>query len=201
MNKDAYMENALGHLVPKENIAEIDMARHELVMEKAAKIKAMQEDLRKLKAEIMGDIEAFISLAAEKYEIKIGGDKGNVSLMSFDGRYKLRRQISENLTFDERLQAAKGLIDQCIQEWTKGSRSELQVLVNDAFQVDKEGRINTGRILGLRRLSIEDDRWQKAMEAISDSLQVTGTTAYFRLYERLGRGQRYVQVPLDMAAV
>jgi len=198
---DGYKKNAMGHLVPVEQIQPIDLARDELVMEKAAKIKAAQEQLRQLKAEIMGDIEAFVSLAAEKYDAQVGGQKGNVTLMSFDGRFKLRRQISENLSFDERLQAAKSLIDECIREWTQGSRTELQALINDAFQVDKEGRINTGRILGLRRLNIDDDRWHRAMEAISDSLQVTGTTAYFRLYERVGNGDRYVSVPLDMAAV
>ena len=149
----------------------------------------------------MGDIEAFVALAAEKYGANLGGQKGNVTLMSFDGRYKLRRQIGENLTFDERLQAAKALIDDCIREWTTGSRTELQALINDAFQVDKEGRINTGRILGLRRLNIEDDRWRRAMDAISDSLQVSGTTAYFRLYERQGDGERYTSVPVDMAAI
>jgi hypothetical protein len=198
---EGYKKNAVGHLVPLDQIQPIDLARDELVMEKAAKIKAMQEELRRLKAEIMGDISAFVELAAEKYDAQIGGQKGNVTLMSFDGRFKLRRQISENLSFDERLQAAKVLIDECIREWTQGSRTELQALINDAFQVDKEGRINTGRILGLRRLNIDDERWHRAMEAISDSLQVTGTTAYFRLYERVGGGERYVNVPLDMAAV
>ncbi len=198
---EGYRKNALGHLVPVDQIQPIDLARDELVVEKAEKIKAMQAQIRQLKGEIMGDIEAFVELAAEKYSAQVGGQKGNVTLMSFDGRFRLRRQISENLSFDERLQAAKGLIDECIREWTQGSRSELQALINDAFQVDKEGRINTGRILGLRRLNIPDDRWHRAMEAISDSLQVTGTTAYFRLYERVGNGDRYVSVPLDMAAV
>lgn len=198
---EGYRKNALGHLVPVDKIAPIDLARDELVTEKAFRIKALQADLRRLKAEIMGDIEAFVALAAEKYGANIGGQKGNVTLMSFDGRYKLRRQIGENLTFDERLQAAKALIDECIREWTEGSRTELQALINDAFQVDKEGRINTARILGLRRLNIEDARWLRAMEAISDSLQVSGTTAYFRLYERQGDGERYASVPLDMAAI
>lgn len=198
---EGYRKNALGHLVPVDKIAPIDLARDELVVEKAIKIKALQADLRRLKAEIMGDIEAFVALAAEKYGASLGGQKGNVTLMSFDGRYKLRRQIGENLTFDERLQAAKALIDDCIREWTAGSRTELQALINDAFQVDKEGRINTGRILGLRRLNIEDDRWRRAMDAISDSLQVSGTTAYFRLYERQGDGERYTSVPVDMAAI
>lgn len=198
---EGYRENALGHLVPVDQIQPIDLARDELVVEKARKIKAMQEELKRLKAEIMGDVEAFISMSAEQYGVLIGGQKGNVTLISFDGRFKLRRQISENLSFDELLQAAKALIDECIKDWTQGSRTELQALVNDAFQVDKEGRINTGRILGLRRLKIEDDRWLRAMDAISDSLQVTGTTAYVRLYERQGMTDRYVSVPLDMAGV
>lgn len=198
---EGYRENALGHLVPVDQIQPIDLARDELVVEKARKIKAMQEELKRLKAEIMGDVEAFISMSAEQYDAQIGGPKGNVTLISFDGRYKLRRQISRLMSFDERLQVAKSLIDECLKDWTKDSRTELQALVNDAFDVDQEGRINTGRILGLRRLNIDDPRWLRAMDAISDSLQITGTTAYVRLYERQGMTDRYVSVPLDMAVV
>lgn len=149
----------------------------------------------------MGDVEAFVAMSAEQYDAQIGGPKGNVTLISFDGRYKLRRQISQLMSFDERLQVAKSLIDECLKDWTKDSRTELQALVNDAFDVDQEGRINTGRILGLRRLNIDDPRWLRAMDAISDSLQITGTTAYVRLYERQGSTHRYVSVPLDMAVV
>ena len=198
---EGYKQNALGHLVPIDQIHPIDLARDELVMEKAEKIKAMQEELRRLKAEIMGDVEAFVAMSAEQYDAQIGGPKGNVTLISFDGRYKLRRQISQLMSFDERLQVAKSLIDECLKDWTKDSRTELQALVNDAFDVDQEGRINTGRILGLRRLNIDDPRWLRAMDAISDSLQITGTTAYVRLYERQGSTDRYVSVPLDMAVV
>ena len=197
---DGYMENGQGHLVPLDQVKDIDKARHELVMEKFAKVAAMQEQLRQLKSEIMGDVEAFVSLSSETYGVAIGGKKGNITLASFDGKYQLKRQISENLTFDERLQAAKALIDECLKEWTEGSPGELRAVINDAFQVDKEGRINVGRILGLRRLNIDDERWKKAMEAISDSLTVTGTKAYFRLYERDSNGKMNA-IPLDIAAL
>ncbi|MFV0420858.1 DUF3164 family protein [Oleidesulfovibrio sp.] len=197
---DGYMENAHGHLVPVAQIKDIDMARHELVMEKVAKARVMQEELRRLKGEIMGDVEAFITLSAEKYETSLGGQKGNVTLNSFCGRYQLKRQISEHLTFDERLQAAKTLIDECLKEWSEDSPGELRTLVNGAFDVDKEGRINTGRILGLRKVKIDDDRWLRAMDAIADSLTVTGTKAYFRLYERDGSGKMQA-ISLDIAAL
>ncbi|GFM37973.1 DUF3164 family protein [Desulfovibrio psychrotolerans] len=195
-----YMENAQGHLVPVGQVKEIDLARHELVMEKIAKARAMQTELRRLKGEIMGDVEAFIALSAEKYGADMGGRKGNVTLASFDGRYQLKRQISENLTFDERLHVAKNLIDECLKEWSEGSPEALQALVTKAFDVDKEGRINVGNILGLRKVAIDDPRWHRAMEAISDSLTVTGTKAYFRLYERDASGKMQA-ISLDIAAL
>lgn len=200
MKTDGYMEDAQGRLVPLDQIKDVDMARHELVMELVGEFLTLREQMRDLKSKIMDDVESFVQLSAEQYGAKIGGKKGNVSLVSFDGRYKVVRQISEHLTFDERLQAAKELIDQCIKEWAEGSNTKIQALVNDAFDVDRQGRINTGRILGLRRLKIDDDRWRSAMDAISDSLQVTGSKAYVRLYERRDDGS-YKALPLDMAAI
>ena len=151
---EGYLEDAQGRLVPVGSIRPIDLARDDLVREKIAKIKAMQQELRDLKYELLGDIEAFVSMSAERYDVSIGGKKGNVTLASYDGRYTLKRQISENLTFDEGLQAAKAIIDDCLRAWTKDSAEEIRTLVDFAFQVDKEGCLNTGRILALRRLDM-----------------------------------------------
>ena len=168
---DGYWEDARGCLIPVEQIKEIDKARDELVREKVAKVKAMQRELKALKLELMGDIAAFVELSAERYGAKLGGDKGNITLQSFDGRYRIKRQYNESIGFDEGLRAAKALIDECLEEWSRDSPSPLRVIVEAAFQINKEGRINTNAILGLRRHKIEDDRWQRAMQAIGDSLQ------------------------------
>lgn len=198
--RDGYVENALGHLVPVDQVREIDKARDGLVREKVAKVKAMQEQLRALKLELMGDVSAFVQLSAERYDAKLGGGKGNITLMSYDGRYQIKRQVSETLSFDEGLQAAKALIDECLREWCEKSPGELRAIVDQAFKVDREGRINTNAILSLRRLNIADERWQRAMQAIGDSLQVTDTKAYIRVYERDENG-RYNAISLDMAAL
>ena len=160
----------------------------------------MQAQLRQLKLELMGDIAAFVELSAERYGAKLGGDKGNITLQTFDGRYRIKRQYSESIGFDEGLRAAKALIDECLEEWSRDSPSPLRVIVEQAFQINKEGRINTNAILGLRRHKIEDDRWQRAMQAIGDSLQILDSKAYVRVYERDAHG-KYVAIPLDMAAL
>ena len=110
------------------------------------------------------------------------------------------RQIQDSIRFDERLQAAKILIDECIQSWSADSNDYLKVLVNDAFQVDKEGKISTGRVLGLRRHSIDDPKWKEAMEAIADSIRVVDSKSYVRFYERDEDG-KYQAISLDFANV
>lgn len=194
-----YMQDTMGRLVPVELVKEIDKTRDILVRELVAQAIALSTCLADYKAAAMGDIEAFIELSAERYGIRIGGTKGNVSLMSYDGQYKILRAIEEYTVFDERLQVAKSLVDECIHKWSQGSRAEIRALINDAFQVDKAGRVNTKRILGLRRLNIEDETWQQAMTAIAESLQTVGSKAYLRIYKRQDDGS-YKQLSLDVAA-
>jgi hypothetical protein len=179
----------------------IDRTRDELVRELVSKASALAKQLEEFKVGAFMDISAFIQLSAEQYGVKVGGTKGNVSLFSFDGRYKVVRQVQEHIIFDERLQAAKQLIDECIQDWATGSRDEIRVLINDAFQVNKEGKINTNRVLGLKRLNIQDEKWLRAMQAIADSVQVAGSKPYIRIYERVGNSEQYAPISLDVAAV
>lgn len=127
-----------------------------------------------------------------------GGEKGNVTLYSFDGRYKVVRAMAEMLDFDERLQAARELINECMREWTDGANSNLRAVIEAAFSLDRDAKLSSSRILGLRRLKIDDPRWSRAMDAIGESVQVTGSKAYVRFFERDANG-KYQPVSLDMA--
>nr|DAS95172.1 MAG TPA: Protein of unknown function (DUF3164) [Caudoviricetes sp.] len=194
-----YWRDAKGNLTPAELVKEIDKARDALVHEWVERGRDLSKAISHFKEGIFGDVQAFIELSAEKYGAKVGGNKGNVTLFSYDGKYKIQRAINESLQFDERIQAAKVLIDECLNEWSEGSRPELKALIERAFNVDKEGNLNTSRILGLRRVEIQDSRWQNAMQAISESVQVVSSKAYVRLYERAGETDQYVPIALDVA--
>lgn len=117
-----YRIDAQKRLVPESMIKPIDLARDSLVLDLVAKANAASAQLAKFKAAAFGDIEAFVELSAEQYGAHIGGKKGNVSLISFDGRYKIQRAVQESIAFDERLQAARTLIDECLRDWTEGAR-------------------------------------------------------------------------------
>lgn len=196
---NGYMKDQAGRLVPIESVKPIDIERDKLVKEIIDRAKTLNGQIAEFKVAAFGDIAAFIELSAEQYGAKVGGTKGNVTLLSFDGKYKVQRAIAEHISFDERLQAAKALIDECIHDWSQDSRPEIKTLINDAFQVDKEGNINTGRVLGLRRMDIADERWNKAMQAIGDAVQVVGSKSYIRVYERDDETGDYNPISLDVA--
>lgn len=196
-----YRADAAGRLVPESMIKPIDRTRDELVIELVEAAKNISGGLEKFKAEVLRNVNAFVELSAEQYGVTWGGRKGNLTLYSYDGKYRVQVAIADRLVFDERLQAAEKMINECIIDWSQGSRDEIKMLVQDAFRTDKAGKINTGRVLALRRLEINDPKWQRAMTAIGESLQVVGSKSYVRFHERLEGTDKYSPISLDVAAV
>lgn len=198
---EGYRRDAQNRLVHESQIKDIDRLRDELVLDLVDKARIASAALAQFKDAAFGQIDAFVDLSKSEYGAKLGGKKGNVSLLSFDGRFKIQKAIQESIAFDERLQAARALIDECLLDWTAGARPEVVTLVNDAFRTDTKGDIRTARVLALRRLEICDPRWQKAMQAIGDACQVIGSKSYVRVYERIGDSDQYEPISLDIAGV
>ncbi|MGR6871217.1 DUF3164 family protein [Pseudomonas sp. HK3] len=198
---EGYMQNAAGHMVPEDQVRDQDKLRDQVVLDLATKAKLINEQLSKFKRLALEDIQALIETAAEKYEVQIGGKKGNVSLISYNGKYKVDRSVANVISFTEELEAAKALITECIDEWTQSSSKNVRALVDRAFKTNTKGQVKTAAVLDLLRLEIDDEKWQRAMQALKDSIQVNSTTTYIRIYERIGMSNQYAAIPLDIAAV
>lgn len=196
-----YWMDAKGALIPVKLLKPIDLARDALVGEIVTKAIELNKLMAEFKAVTFADIAAFVDLSANEYGVTVGGKKGNVTLFTFDGRYKIQRAMADRMQFDERIQAAKALIDECLNEWTENARKEIKAIIDRAFDVDKEGKISVSAVLSLRRYEFDDERWKKAMVIIGESLQVLNTSSYIRIYERVGDNGQYRPISLDMAAV
>lgn len=196
-----FMTDAQGRQVPVSMIKKFDLKRNDLVCSIMSRAFAERERLAEFKRQVWEEIQAFVDESAKDSGAKkLGGKKGNITLTSFDGRYKLIVAVNDGILFNEKLQIAKQLIDECIGKWSKNARPELKVLVDDAFNVGKNGLVSTGKVLGLRRLNITDTTWRRAMDAITESIQVVSSKTYMRFYERQD-DESYKQIPLDVASL
>lgn len=200
LNGRRYMTDAAGRLVPEELVKPVD----KLIDQSVRKMMAFAEDLSlqiaRFKGHSFDDVATLQDLLAADYGTSVGGRKGNITLTSYDGTLKVTVQVQDQLAFGPELQAAKALVDECIAEWAEGANDELRVLVEHAFQVDKEGRINRGALFQLRRVAIADERWRRAMEAVGDSIRVIGSATYMRFHRRAAPAGSWEPVTIDLAA-
>lgn len=194
-----YMKDARGHLVPLSAIKPQDLLQDELV-------RKILDYARKLSAEIdrfynytQADIYGFDALLAQQYNAKLGGKKGNSTLMQFDGLGRIQVHMADKIVIGPEIQIAKQLIDECLLEWGAESHEAIRALVNRVFNVDKEGQINKADLFSLINLEIEDERWKRAVAAIRDSMKVIGTKKYIRFYARESADDQWRNITIDIS--
>jgi hypothetical protein len=194
---EGYRADANGNLIPDANIREIDKERDALVVALINQAKEHSGNLAIFKEAAQDAVQKFVAKSASKFRVKLGGRKHNVTLLSFDGRFKVISANSDLLVFDERLAAAKELVYKCVTSWSDGANSNMLAVINKAFDLDSDGNANAKRILGLKTLKIDDPQWQRAMEAVGQAVNVVGSKNYLRFYERTDSGD-YKPIPLNI---
>lgn len=194
-----YMKDAKGSLVPFELVKPIDKLMDETVRKVMGYARDLSAQVSRFRGHTFEDVNGFQSLIEQEYGATIGGSKGNLTLVSFDGTMKVQVQIADLIEFGPELRAAKTLIDACLTEWGAESRVEIRALVDRVFSVGKEGQINRAELFSLLRLDITDERWVEAMRAIRESIRIIGSKKYVRFYERATADAQWRAVSIDLA--
>ncbi len=199
INGNVYMGDGKGGFQPIETIKAQHLLEDEVVRKIMGFTVAASEQIARLKEHTFEDIGAFEALLAQDYDATIGGAKGNKTLMSVDGLYKVVVAVQDHIAFGPELAIAKSLVDECLNEWAAEAGAELRSIVTDAFNTDKAGNINRSQIFMLLRREIDDPRWQKAMQAIRDAMRVVGSKTYVRSYQREAHDAPWQAITVDLA--
>lgn len=199
INGKPCMPDAKGRWTPLEMISPADKLEDETVRKIMAYAEELSAQVGRFKAHTFDDLSSFEALLAQEYGAAKGGAKGNKTFMTFDGLKKVQVQVQDRIDFGPQLQIAKGLVDECLNEWSADSRPEIRAIVTRAFNTDREGQINRAEIFMLLRLEIDDERWNRAMEAIRDAMRVVGSKTYVRCYERDRPDGDWRAVTIDLA--
>ncbi|MBI1407327.1 MAG: DUF3164 family protein [Caulobacter sp.] len=194
-----YRRDAKGALVPDELVKVQDKLEDETVRKVFGYAEELSAQIGRFKEHTFDDVDMLLAVFAQDYSDLRGGQKGNVTLTSYDGLLKVQVQVADLVQFGPQLQTAKSLVDQCLTEWSADSRAEIRAIIQRAFDVDKEGKVNRSELFALLRYEIEDERWLNAMKAIRDSIKVIGTKRYVRFYRRAKTTDAWVSVSIDVA--
>jgi len=189
--------DARGKKVPFSYVPKVDRKRNRLVAKYHKQALKLNAALKKMKQDLIIESEAFVDELKDKYGILRGGQKGNLTLTSFDGSMRIIIAQHDSIAFNEQLQLAQELIAQWLMSKIDGIDSDLHKLIDDAFYA-VNGNIRTGRIMSLLRLDIKDAKWQEAMQLIKNSFTVSSTKEYIRFYAK-NDASEFEYIPLDLS--
>ncbi len=196
-----YRRDAKGNLIAEANISAVDRDADRVVARIHGYGQALSGTLARFRLHTLDDVYALAERIVERYGGKRrGGRKGNITLTTIDGRLKVVLAQAEFIDVGPEIVAAQELISECLDEWAVGARKNLRALVDQAFRARADGSLAASKLLALRRIRIDDPRWQRVRDAIGDALRPTGRAEYVRLYRRDTPDEAWQPIPLTIAA-
>lgn len=170
-DKDGNWLDDRGRPVPEQYIPAIDKKRDKLVEATFKKVVKLAEKIAETKVEIVGSIDKYLDEIAKENRVRENW-KGNILLQNFDKSLVIERRIDDHIGFDEKLQMVKTIVDKWLNDRLDGIDENLGKVITQAFNVDKQGRVNTAMLMKLLHLEIEDSEWKKAMRMLKESIIV-----------------------------
>ena len=192
--------NSNGNFVPKKNIPKIFQRRDAVVMKIFRRMEKLNALMKKAKAQNFADVNDYLDKLAKSSGVN-KGIKGNIMLSSYDNLFRVELSRNQIESFDEQLNIAKGIIDECIKDWSKGSNANLIPAISVAFQLDKNERFNTDAIWALTKLEIKDARWNKAMGLIKNSRQKVGSKDYMSVAKRKNHKGLFKSINMNFSSM
>jgi len=191
-----------GNEVHRDLVPHEEKLKTELVYDIVEKAVTGVRIMERFKERVTRDIKEYMEMMRQKYNLDVAkGNKGNLTLQSFDGLRKLQVAVQQHIDFDEKLSLAKEKIDAYLKEKTKDADPEIQTLIMNAFEVDKKGNVDAKKIFALKKYKISDPLWREAMELIDEAVEIVGSKSYIRFYMRESIDEKWRNVSLDFAAV
>lgn len=200
MTEEMYRIDRDGNKIATKNIRPQELLEDQLVQALAEQAEKLSLTLAEYKAHAFTEVLTLRDVLRENYQAKRGGKKGNMTLYTFDGSYKVEMAHADRIEFGPDLEVARALIGEYLDSVTTGAGDELRTLISSVFRVGEDRSAKVGDVLSLLRWDIQHPKWVDAMAAIRNSIRVYDRASYIRVYRRDDAGA-YHAIPLDLAKV
>jgi len=200
-NDDGYWIDAGGNAIPPKYIKDIDKRRDALVTKLYAGALKLNGSMVSFRAQLDDMVTAYIAELAKNVDIPATW-KGNLTLTGFSVTLQVEIDVKDYITFDERLNIAKSLIDKyLIKKCDEAGCDALRSVIHEAFNMDKKGKINRYMLRRLMRTNIKDQDWVTAMEMIRDAEQAVSSKQYVMFRYRANTQADWQTLSLNFASL
>ena len=192
--------NSRGNPIPPKAIDPVikrEDYKASTLLKKAAKGFKFLFDLRNDIQAAIDDLKKF----AGKKGRAIVSENGYITLTDYAHNFKIEINSQDITDFNMTLlQSAKTKFDRCLEKWSQDARPELMVLISNAFEVDKKGKLNKSKLFELLSISIIDNDWIAAQNDLQCAIFTDRTKTYMRFYIR-DEKRKWHYLPLDFSKI
>jgi hypothetical protein len=195
-----HMFDGMGRQVPIELIKKIDLWKDEFVNNSVKEAEAMQDILMEFKIKQFDLADELKKKINDELDIKLGGQRGNVTFKSYDQELKVNVSVQVNKEADSEFTDGINIVLELLDKWTEGANKNAVAYIQKKMRGNSEGVVSLSEALSLRHLEIDDPsgRWNAAMKLIADSMKETSSSRFIRYYKKDENGKS-VAIPLDIA--
>ena len=191
------MRDSNGHDIPVKYVSAYDKARDKVTRRIHARFEKARGLLEAVVSESITDLDG---LARLKDSL---GEKGNFSARSFDGLIQVAIRQQYNIRLDERVIHARELmmeyVNSVLDRVDGVDVSALRLLVTEAFKVNSQGFLSTGRVLSLMRMEVNDAKWREAKMILKEALKSEKGKQYLICEVRKSTQGDFKAIRLDIA--
>lgn len=199
INGRNHVQDAEGRWMDWALVKPKDQLQDEVVRKIIAYALDLSAQVTRFRRHTEHDMASIIALLEQEYSVTIGGPGGNYTLRTFDDLMRVEMKVGKFMEFGPEIHIAKSLIDEYLRELTSDATAELKTLVLGAFEVDKKGKLDRQKILDLRKYDIKDERWGRAMQAISDAERTVMVREYLHFKVRKSYHDEFRAVTINLA--
>ena len=163
--------------------------RDEAISNMVSYAKNLHDQLAGFKNSSFEMIETLYKMLQEHSDRHASG-KGNVTLDTADGKYRVMFRRSDNTRFDERAtQAEAHILDFIAERW--GNRDDADAKFIKRMLERKNGKLDKNRVLDMisMRDNYKEEHWQKGIELLQESIVPDTTKFYAEYYYRSEDGE------------
>ena len=194
-----HVQDAEGRWLDWSLVKPKDQLMDEVVRKIIAYALDLSAQVTRFRRHTEADMASIIALLEQEYGVTIGGPGGNFTIRTFDDLQRVELKVGKFMEFGPEIHIAKALIDEYLRDLTTDTVAELKMLVLGAFEVDKKGKLDRQKIVDLKKYEIKDERWVRAMKAITDAERTVMVREYLHFKVRKNHQEEHKAITINLA--
>jgi hypothetical protein len=181
--RSEYWLDEQGNKRPRKYLTKLERMQESEIGKILKRAEFLNEKLSEFKEAVASSCEKLVEEYAKRNKLDTTNWKGNITLMSFDRSVKIELNVNNRIEFDDlAIKACKALLDEFLSENIDAKNAFIAEIVTDAFSTSR-GKLDTKKVLGLLKYEskIKDEKFQKAMGFLKESIRNVGSKNYYRI--------------------